>query len=90
MGYFRDEASLNSEKIASLGRLVSESTDWCAEFFKILRNPHEFKWTEECQKAFEELEMFLSSRPILTPPVSREDLYLYLAVSGNSISSKLA
>ena len=35
-------------RIASLGRFVPKSTDKCTEFFKILRSPNEFKWTEEC------------------------------------------
>ena len=46
--------------IASLGRLVPKSVDRCAEFFRILRNPHEFKSMEECQKAFEDLKNFLA------------------------------
>ena len=46
-------------RVASLGRFVPKSTDRCAEFFKILRSPNEFQWTEECQKAFEDLKKFL-------------------------------
>ena len=43
-------------RIASLGRFVPKSADKCAEFFKILQSPNEFKWTEEFQKAFEDLK----------------------------------
>ena len=35
-------------RVASLGRFVPKSADKCCEFFKILRSPKEFKWTEEC------------------------------------------
>ena len=69
---------------------MPKSVDKCCEFFKILRSPNEFKWTEECQKAFEDLKTFLSSPPVLSTPVSGEDLFLYLAVSGNVVSSVLA
>ena len=44
----------------------------------------------ECQKAFEDLKTFLSSPPVLATPTPKEDLYLYLAVSGKFVSSVLA
>ena len=77
-------------RIASLGRFVPKSADKCAEFFKILQNPNKFKWTDECQKAFKDLKTFLSSPSVLATLVPGEDLYLYLAVSGSSVSSVLA
>ena len=73
-------------RIASLRRIVPKSADKCAEFLKILWSLNEFKWTDECQKAFKDLKTFLSSPPILATPVSGEDWYLYLAVSSNSVS----
>ena len=77
-------------RVASLGRFVPKSADKCAEFFKILRSPSKFKWTDDCQKAFEDLKTFLTSPPVLATPVHGEALYLYLAVSANSVSSVLA
>ena len=68
---------------------MPKSADKCDEFFKILRNPNEFKWIYECQKAFKDLKTFLSSPSVLATPISREDLYLYLAVSANSVSTVL-
>ena len=69
-------------QIASRGRFVQKSADRYAEFFKILRNPHEFKWTKECQKTFEYLKNFLANPLLLATSVTGEDLYLYLAVIG--------
>uniref|UniRef100_A0A2N9ESH3 Uncharacterized protein n=1 Tax=Fagus sylvatica TaxID=28930 RepID=A0A2N9ESH3_FAGSY len=43
-----------------------------------------FQWTEECQKAFEELKAYLSSPPLLSPSQTGEELYLYLAVSASA------
>ena len=77
-------------RIASLGRFMPKSADRCIEFFKILCNSDDFLCTEKCQQAFEDLMKFLTSPPVLATPVIGEDLYLYLAVSGNAISSVLA
>jgi hypothetical protein len=52
-------------KVAALNRFVSRSTDKCLPFFRTLRKA--FQWTEECQKAFEELKAYLSSPPLLSP-----------------------
>ena len=36
------------------------------------------------------MKQFLASPPVLATPVTGEDMYLYLAVSGNVVSSVLA
>jgi ribonuclease HI len=74
-------------KAAALNRFVSRSTDKCLPFFKILRKA--FQWTEECQQAFEELKVYLTSPPLLSPSQTGEALYLYLAVSASAVSSAL-
>ena len=48
-----------------------------------------FEWTDECQKAFEELKKYLSSLPLLSPSKPREELYLYLVISQVAISAAL-
>uniref|UniRef100_A0A2N9I9Y3 Uncharacterized protein n=1 Tax=Fagus sylvatica TaxID=28930 RepID=A0A2N9I9Y3_FAGSY len=74
-------------KATALNRFVSRSTDKCLPFFKILRKA--FQWTEECQHAFEELKVYLSSPPLLSPSKTGEELYLYLVVSSSAVSSAL-
>uniref|UniRef100_A0A2N9ESE9 Integrase catalytic domain-containing protein n=1 Tax=Fagus sylvatica TaxID=28930 RepID=A0A2N9ESE9_FAGSY len=64
-------------KAAALNRFVSRSTDKCLPFFKTLRKA--FQWTEECQQDFEELKVYLTSPPLLSPSQTREELFLYLA-----------
>ena len=66
-----------------------KNADRYTEFFKILWNPHEFKWTKEYHKAFKDLKTFLSSPLALATPISGDDLYLYLVVSNNYVSSVL-
>ena len=73
--------------MAALNRFVSRATDRCLPFFKILRKA--FEWTEECEKAFQELKKYLTTPPLLSTPVEKEELFLYLAVSPLAVSSAL-
>ena len=74
----KEVQSLNG-KIAALNRFVSRATDRCLPFFRTLRKS--FEWTDECQTTFNDLKMYLSSPPLLSPFVQGKELYLYLAVS---------
>ncbi|XP_038982200.1 uncharacterized protein LOC120110682 [Phoenix dactylifera] len=76
-------------QIAALGRFVSRSAERCLPFFRILKRPKDFLWSEECQQAFEELRCLLASPPLLTKPQQGELLYLYLAVFPVVVSSVL-
>ena len=78
--------SLNG-KVAALNRFVSKATDKCLPFFCVLKKS--FEWTDECQKAFEDLKKYLSSPPLLSPSMPGEELYLYIAVSQAAISAAL-
>ena len=66
-------------KIAALNRFVSRVMDKYLPFFRTLKKS--FEWTDECQQAFENLKVYLSSPPLLIPSRPGEELYLYLAVS---------
>ena len=77
-------------RVAAFGRFVPKSGNRCSEFFKILKNLDNFQWTEQCQLAFEDLKKFLISASVLSSPILGEDLYLYLAISENAISTVLA
>ena len=82
----KEVQSLNG-KIAALNRFISKVTDKCLLFFRTLRKS--FEWTDECQKAFEDLKKYLSSLPLLSPSKPREELYLYIAVSQATVSAAL-
>ena len=60
----KEVQSLNG-KIPVLNRFISRATDKCLPFFRTLRKS--FKWTDDCQKAFEDLKKYLSSSPLLSP-----------------------
>ena len=82
----KEVQSLNG-KIAALNRFVSRVTDKCLPFFRTLKKS--FEWTAEYQQAFEELEAYLSSPPLLSPSQPGEELFLYLAVSPTAVSAAL-
>ena len=74
-------------RIAALNRFVSKATNKCLPFFKILRKA--FEWTDQCQKAFQDLKFYLTTALLLSPSIPSEELYLYLAVSSHAVSSAL-
>ena len=82
----KEVQSLN-DKIAALNRFVSKVTDKCLPFFRVLKSS--FEWTDECQQAFENLKLYLSSPPLLSPSKPGEELYLYLAILQAAVSTTL-
>ena len=74
-------------RVAALNRFVSKATDKCLPFFRILKKA--FEGTDECQKAFQDLKMYLIAAPLLSPSVMGEELFLYLAVTPHAVSSTL-
>ncbi|GKV48579.1 hypothetical protein SLEP1_g55379 [Rubroshorea leprosula] len=76
-------------RIAALHRFIARSGERCLPFFKALREPKSFQWTDECQRAFDELKQYLASAPLLFKPVDGECLYLYLGVTEEAVSSVL-
>ena len=75
--------------MASLGRLVSNSTQEFLLFFKWLRSVKDFRWTEEAERAFKQLKQYLSDIPSLSSPRPREDLYICLSASEVVVSAVL-
>ena len=52
-------------KVAVLNRFVLRAMDKCLPFFRTLKKS--FKWTAECQQAFDDLKAYLSSPLLLSP-----------------------
>ena len=82
----KEVQSLNG-KITALNRFVSRVTDKCLPFFRTLKKS--FEWIDECQQAFEDLKVYLSFPPLLSPSQLGEELFLYLAVSPAAVSEAL-
>ena len=82
----KEMQSLNG-KIAARNRFVSKVTDKCLPFFRVLKSS--FEWIDECQQAFENLKLYLSSPPLLSPSKPGEELYLYLAILQAAVNTTL-
>ena len=74
-------------RVVALNRFVSKATDKCLPFFRMSRKA--FKWTDKCQRAFEDLKSYLTSTSLLSLSKPGEELYLYLVVSPHVVSSAL-
>ena len=74
-------------RVTALNRFISKATDKCLPFYKVIKKA--FKWTDECQKAFQDLKTYLTIAPLLSSSIPGEELYLYLVVSPHAMSSVL-
>ena len=76
-------------RITTLGRFISCLARKCLPLFQALKSSKKFEWNNECQIAFEEIQKFLTSPPLLSRPILDEPLYLYLSIGYESIASVL-
>jgi hypothetical protein len=72
--------------LAALSRFISRLAERALPFFKLLRKYGPFSWTEEAERAFQELKQHLVSLPILVAPEPGEPLYLYIAAATEVVS----
>ncbi|XP_074314330.1 uncharacterized protein LOC141649542 [Silene latifolia] len=77
-------------RVAALNRFISRSSDRCRLFYDVLRKSQRFEWTEEHEKAFQELKRYLSTPPLLSKPEPGEPLFLYLLVTKASDRCKIS
>jgi hypothetical protein len=75
--------------LATLSRFISRLAERALPFFKLLRKSGPFSWTEETERAFQELKQHLVSLPILVAPEPGEPLYLYIAAAAEAVSMVL-
>jgi hypothetical protein len=75
--------------MATLGRFISKLGEKGLPFFKLLKKADKFVWDDEAQKAFEALKESLTTTPIMSPPVPKETLFLYISATTNVVSTVL-
>jgi hypothetical protein len=75
--------------LVALSRFISRLAKRALPFFKLLRKSGPFSWTEEAERAFQELKQHLVSQPILVAPEPGEPLYLYIAAAAKVVSMVL-
>ena len=72
-----------------MGRFISSSAKRCLPFFKTLKDPKNFQWSDDCTQAFQGIKTFLTSPPLLSRPIEGETLYLYLATTEETVAAVL-
>jgi ribonuclease HI len=75
--------------MAALNRFISRLGERGLPFFKLLKCQDRFQWTEEAERALQDLKHHLQSPPILTALLPGEDLLLYIAATTHVVSSAI-
>src|SRR6266542_5275217 len=75
--------------MAALSRFVSRLGEQAMPFYKLLKKQDKFQWTPEAQQAFDKLKEFLTSPPVLVPPMLEEPLLLYIAATTHVVSTAI-
>jgi hypothetical protein len=75
--------------MAGLGRFLSKLSEKGLPFFKLLKKANKFVWDDEAQKGFEALKESLTTPPVMTPPIPKETLLLYISATTNVVSMVL-
>jgi hypothetical protein len=75
--------------MAALGCCISKLGEKGLPFFKLLKKADKFVWDDEAQKAFEALKESLTTPPVMTPPILKETLLLYISATTNVVSTIL-
>ena len=78
-----------TRKLASLNRFISIYLDCLRPFFKDLKDASSWEWGPKCDRALQDIKYYLASLLILSQPIKREELYLYLAASTATVSLAL-
>jgi hypothetical protein len=75
--------------MAALGRFISKLGEKGLPFFKLLKMAYNFIWDKDAQKAFEALKASLTMPPIMTHPITKETLLLYISATTNVVNTVL-
>src|SRR6266540_26031 len=75
--------------MAALSRFVSRLGERAMPFYKLLKKQDKFQWTPEAQQALDKLKEFLTSPPVLVPPMPEEPLLLYITATSHVVSTAI-
>jgi hypothetical protein len=75
--------------MVALVRFISKLGEKGLPFFKLLKKADKFVWDDEAQKAFEALKESLTTPPVMTPPIPKETLLLYISATTNVVGTVL-
>jgi hypothetical protein len=75
--------------MAALNKFISRLGERGLPFFQLLKRQDKFQWTEEAERALQDLKRHLQSLPVLTAPLPGEDLLLYITATTYVVSSAI-
>ncbi|GJS16139.1 reverse transcriptase domain-containing protein [Tanacetum coccineum] len=87
----KDVQKLN-EKLARLNRFLAKSAEKSLPFFKTSKKctkKSDFHWTTEAEEAFKQMKQLIAELPMLTAPMEKEELIVYLAASKETVIAVL-
>ncbi|GKC98696.1 reverse transcriptase domain-containing protein [Tanacetum coccineum] len=87
----KDMQKLNG-KLASLNRFLAKSAEKSLPFFKNLKKctkKSDLHWTAEAEEAFKKMKQLIVELPMLTAPIEKEELIVYLAAAKETVSAVL-
>ncbi|XP_061366467.1 uncharacterized protein LOC133309691, partial [Gastrolobium bilobum] len=76
-------------RLVALTHFLANSAHKSLPLFGLLKKGTAFRWSEECENAFQEFKRALSCPPVLAKPDDGEMLYLYLVVGTEAIGAAL-
>jgi hypothetical protein len=83
------DVQMLTRSLATLSRFISRLTERALPFFKLLQKSRPFVWTEEADKALQELKQYLTSLPIMVDLKLGEHLLLYITATTEVMSMVL-
>lgn len=76
-------------RMAALSIFISKLSDKSHAFFKALKDPKDFRWSDNCELALADLKAYLTTLPLLSKPLDGETVLLYLAFLEHAVSGVL-
>ena len=83
------EVQVLTGMLVALNRFISKFANRCQPFYQLLKKWKGFQWSEECERAFQEMKEYLVRAPMLIALEPEEDLFMYLSVSEHAVSAVL-
>ena len=83
------EVQVLTGMLVALNRFISKFVNHCQPFYQLLKKWKGFQWSEECEKAFQDLQEYLVQTPMLIALELGEDLFMYLSEFGHAVNAVL-
>nr|GEX14385.1 reverse transcriptase domain-containing protein [Tanacetum cinerariifolium] len=85
----RAKVELKTRKLEQVfGQISRESLPFFKTLKKCTKNS-DFHWTAEAEKAFKQMKQLIAELPMLTAPMEKEELIVYLAAAKETVSAVL-